>query len=125
MKLYTSYWEELSLMGVTTLLFLRVKMNKVKSLTSLEEILCCGIKEWDILEKWVFNHHKVNVWLKVCLIVIQVLIYVNIVYMARKIESNFHLVLQGKMRSWSYYIVMCLVLYLFYHWKNLSIMLDL
>ena len=29
MKLCTSYWEELSMMGVTTLLFLRVKMKKV------------------------------------------------------------------------------------------------
>ena len=45
MDLSTSFWEELSLMGVTTLLFLRVKMKKVKSLTSLEEILYNGIKD--------------------------------------------------------------------------------
>ena len=70
MELYTSCWEELSLLGVTTLLFPRVKMMKVKSLTSLEEILCHGIKDWDILERRVFNDYKVNVWLKVCLIVI-------------------------------------------------------
>ena len=86
MKLYTSCWEELSLMGVIALLFLRVKMKKVMSLTSLEEILCCGIKDWDILERRVFNHYKVKVWLKKCLIVIHILISMNIVYMARKIE---------------------------------------
>ena len=39
MELFTSFWDELSLMGVTTLLFLRVKIKKIKSLTSLEEIL--------------------------------------------------------------------------------------
>ena len=54
-------------MGVTTLLFSRVKMKKVKSLTSLEEILCCGIKDRDILERRFFSHYKVKVWLKVCL----------------------------------------------------------
>ena len=70
MELCIGCWEELSLMGVIALLFPRVKMKKVKSLTSLEEILCCGIKNWDILEKRVFNHYKVNLWLKVCLIVI-------------------------------------------------------
>ena len=66
MELYTRCWEEL--MGVTTLLFPRVKMKKVKSLISLEEILCCGIKDHDILERRVFNPYKVKVWLKVCLI---------------------------------------------------------
>ena len=66
MELYTSCWEELSLMGVTTLLFPRVKMKKIKFLTSLEKILCCGIKDRDILKRRVFNHYKVKVWLKVC-----------------------------------------------------------
>ena len=60
MELYTRCWEELSLMGVIILMFLRVNMKKVKSLTSLEEILCCGIKDWDILEIRVFNHYKVR-----------------------------------------------------------------
>ena len=86
MDLCTIFLEELSLMSVTTLLFLRVKMKKVKSLMSLEEILCCGIKDSDILEKRVFNHDKVNVLLKVYLIVINISIFVNIVYMASKIE---------------------------------------
>ena len=74
MELCICCWEELQLMGVTTLLFSRVKIKKVKSLMSLEEILCGGIKYWDILERRVFNHYKVKVWLKVCLIVIQILI---------------------------------------------------
>ena len=86
MELCISCWEKLSLMGVTTLLFSRVKMKKVKSLTSLEEILCCSIKDWEILERRVFNHYKVKIWLKVRLIVIQILISMNIVYMASKIE---------------------------------------
>ena len=98
MELCTSYCEEHSLMGVTTLLFSSVKMKKVKSLTSLEEILCCGIKDWDILEKRIFNHYKVKVWFKACLIVIQILISVNIVYMASRIELNSLLVLQGQKR---------------------------
>ena len=76
----------MSLMGLTNLMFPRVKMKKTKSLMSLEEILCCGIKDWDILERRVFNHYKVKVWLKVCLIVIQILIYVNIAYMESRIE---------------------------------------
>ena len=86
MELYTSCWEELSLMGVTTLLLSRVKVKKVMSLASMEEILCCGIKDWDILERRVFNHYKVKVWLKVCLIVIQISIFVSIVYVASIIE---------------------------------------
>ena len=69
MELCTSCWEGLSLMGVTTLLFPRVKVKKVMFLTSLKEILCCSIKDWDILERRVFNHYKVKVWLKVCLTV--------------------------------------------------------
>ena len=46
------------------------KDKKKNSLMSLEEILCCGIKDWDILGRRVFNHYKVKIWLKVCLIVI-------------------------------------------------------
>ena len=70
-------------------------MNKVKSLTSLVEIPCCGIKDWNILERRVFNHYKVKVWLKVCLTVIQIFISANIVYTARKIKLNSLMVLQG------------------------------
>ena len=73
-------------------------MKKLKSLTSPNEILCYELKDWDILERRVINHYKVNVWLKVCLIVVEISISMNIVYMARRIESNFLLVLQGKMR---------------------------
>ena len=68
-------------------------MKKIMLLTSLDEKLCCGIKDWDILERRVFNHYKVNVWLKVCLTVIQILIFVNIVYMASRIELNSLMVL--------------------------------
>ena len=89
------------LMGVTTLLFSRVKMKKVKCLTSLEELLFYGIKDWDILERRVFNNYKVKVWLKVCLTIIHIFISMNIVYMARIIELNSLLVLQGKKRFWS------------------------
>ena len=65
MDLRTIFWEELSFIGVTTLLFPRVKTKKVKYLMSLEEILYYGIKYYGILDKRVFNHDKVKVWLKV------------------------------------------------------------
>lgn len=68
MELYKSYWEELSLMGLTILLFPRVKMKKENSLMILKEILCCRIKDWDILEIRVFNHYKLKVSLKECLL---------------------------------------------------------
>lgn len=76
-------------MGVATLLFSRVKMKKRKSLTSHQEIVCCGIKDWDILERRVFNNYKVKVWIKVFLIVIKISIFVNIIYMGRRIKLNF------------------------------------
>ena len=86
MELFTSHWEDLSLMGVIAILFLRVKTKKVKSLTSMEEILCCGIKDWDILERRDFNHYKVKEWLKVCLIANLISISTSIVSMVRRIE---------------------------------------
>ena len=86
MELCTSHWEELSLMGVTTLLFLIVKMKKENSLMSLEEILYCGIKYWDTFERRVFKHYNVKVWLKVHIIATQILVSVNMVYMVRIIE---------------------------------------
>ena len=39
-----------------------------KILQSLEKRLCCGIKDWGILERRAFNYYMVKVWLKVCLI---------------------------------------------------------
>jgi hypothetical protein len=38
MELYTSFWEALSIMGVTVRLFLRVKMKNIEPLLSLEKI---------------------------------------------------------------------------------------
>ena len=98
MELCISCWVERSLMGVTTLLFSRAEMKKIMSLTSLEEKLRYGIKGWNILEKRVFNHYKVKVWLKVCLTVTHISISVNIVYMENRIELNSLLVLQGQKR---------------------------
>ena len=76
-------------------------MKKIMFLKSLEEKLCCGTKDWDILERRVFNHYKVKVWLKVCQNVTPISIFVNIVYMENIIELNSPLVLQGKKRFWS------------------------
>ena len=86
MELCTNCWEKQSLVTVIALLSPRAVMKKIMFLKSLEEILCCGIKYWDILERRVFNHYKVKVWLKVCLIVIQIVIFVDIVYMESRIE---------------------------------------
>ena len=101
MELYTNYWEKQSLVTVTTLLSPRAVMKKIMFLKSLEEKLCCGTKGWDILERRVFNHYKVKVWLKVCQNVILILISVSIAYMENKIELNFLLVLQGQNKFWN------------------------
>ena len=45
------------------------KNEEITSLTYLGEIHCFGVNDWDILEKRVFNHYKVKVLFKVCLIV--------------------------------------------------------
>jgi hypothetical protein len=66
MELYTSCWEEKLVMGVIMFLFLRVK--KEKPIWSLEKRQCCGIKDWDILERRAFEHYMIKVWLKVCLL---------------------------------------------------------
>jgi hypothetical protein len=38
-----------------------------KLLESLEKRLCCGIKDWGILERRDLIYYVVNLWLKVCL----------------------------------------------------------
>jgi hypothetical protein len=77
-ELCTSCWESLILMGVTVLLSLRRQIKKKRPILSLKRRPCCGIKDWDILEKRAFEHYMVKVWLKVCLIALWILIFVNI-----------------------------------------------
>jgi hypothetical protein len=67
-SLCTIYWEALILMGVIVLLSLSKEIKNIGSILSLEIRPCCGIKDWDILEKRDFKHYTVKVWLKVCLI---------------------------------------------------------
>jgi hypothetical protein len=50
-------------------LSLNREINKTRPILSLERRPCCGIKDWDILEKRAFKHYTIKVWLKVCLIV--------------------------------------------------------
>ena len=96
MELYTNCWEKQSLMNVITLLFPIAKMKKIMSLKSLEEKLCYGTKGWDIMERRVFNHYKVKVWLKVFQNVILISISVRVSYMENIIMLNSLLELQGK-----------------------------
>jgi hypothetical protein len=56
MERCTRYWEELSVMGVTTLLFLRVEMKKTKHLQSLDKRKCYGIKDSNMLERRAFKY---------------------------------------------------------------------
>jgi hypothetical protein len=53
-ELYTSYREELILVGVTVLLSLSIQIKKTRPILSLERRPCCGIKDWGILEKMDF-----------------------------------------------------------------------
>ena len=101
MELCTNCWEKQSLVTVTTLLSLRAIMEKMMSLKSLEEKLCCGTKGWDILERRVFNHYKVKVWFKVCQNVILISISVSIAYMENELVLNSLLELQGKNKFWN------------------------
>jgi hypothetical protein len=71
-------------MGVIVPLFLILEQKKKKLLQSLEKRLCCGIKDWGISERRVFDYYMVKVWLKVCLTSLWILISVNIVYMGSK-----------------------------------------
>ena len=100
MELYTNYWEKQALVMVTTLLSPRAVMKKIMFLKSLEEKLCCGTKGWDILERRVFNHYKVKVWLKVCQNVILISISVSI-DMENIIVLNSLLELQGQKEFWN------------------------
>ena len=86
MDLCTSSREETSLMGVTTLLFQREKIKKEKSLMSLKEIRFNGIQYWDIMERRVFEHYNVKLWLKVCQIANWISISMSIVYMVSKVD---------------------------------------
>jgi hypothetical protein len=85
-ELYKSCWEALILMGVIVLLSLSRKIKKTRPISSLKRRPCCGIKNWDILEKMAFEHYTVKAWLEVCLISLWILISVNIAYMVNKIE---------------------------------------
>jgi hypothetical protein len=85
-ELCKSCWETLILMGVTILMSLSRQIKKTRPILSLERRPCCGIKDWGILEKMAFEHYMVKVWLKVCLIALRILIYVNIAYVENKNE---------------------------------------
>jgi hypothetical protein len=52
-------------MGATTPFFLGLDMKKEKLMQSLDKRLCCGIKDWVILERRGFEYYTVKVWLKV------------------------------------------------------------
>jgi hypothetical protein len=66
LELCISCWEALLVIGAIVPLFLRLELKKEKLLQSLEKILCCGIKDWGILERRAFKYYMVKVWLKVC-----------------------------------------------------------
>jgi hypothetical protein len=85
LELYISFKEALLVMGVIVPLFLILELKKKEILQSLEKRLCRDIKDWGIFERRVFDYYTVKVWLKVCLIVLRILIFVNIVYMGSKI----------------------------------------
>ena len=84
------------MMGVIAPLFLILKLKKKELLQSLKKRLCCGIKDCGILERRVFDYYMVKVWLKVCIIALWILIYVNIVYIGSRIGYDPPLVQQGK-----------------------------
>ena len=86
MELCIRFYEELLVMGVIAPLFLILELKKKELLQSLEKRLCCGIKDWGISERRVFDYYTVKVWLKVCLTALWILIFVNIVYMGSKIR---------------------------------------
>jgi hypothetical protein len=73
------------MMGVIVSMFLILELKKKEILQSLEKRLCYDIKDWGISERRVFDYYIVNVWLKVCLTTLWILIYVKIVYMGSRI----------------------------------------
>jgi hypothetical protein len=74
------------LMGVTVLLSLSRQIKKTRLISSLKRRPCCGIKDWDILEKRAFEHYTIKVWLKASLIALWIFISVNISYMVNIIK---------------------------------------
>jgi hypothetical protein len=60
LELYISSKEALLVMGVIAPLFLILKQKKKKLLQSLEKRLCCGIKDWGILERRVHGKGMVE-----------------------------------------------------------------
>jgi hypothetical protein len=73
------------LQGITISDGCNSSIKKKELLQSLEKRLCCGVKDWGISERRVFDYYMVKVWLKVYLNALWILISVNIVYMGRKI----------------------------------------
>jgi hypothetical protein len=47
-------------MGVIAPLFLILKLKKKELLQSLEKRLCCGIKDWGISERRVFDYYTIK-----------------------------------------------------------------
>jgi hypothetical protein len=56
LELYINYWEALSMTSEIVPLLLRLELKKKKLLQSLEKRLCCGIKDWGILERRAFEY---------------------------------------------------------------------
>jgi hypothetical protein len=66
-ELYIRCREAILVMGVIVILFLILELKKKNLLDYMEKMICCGIKESNILERRDFNYYMVNVWLKVCI----------------------------------------------------------
>ena len=81
MELYISCNEELLVMGVIVPLLLILELKKKEILQYLDKRLCCGINDWGISEKRLFDYYTVKLWLKVCLNSLWIFISVKIVYM--------------------------------------------
>jgi hypothetical protein len=81
LEFYIRFNEAILAVGVTVPLFLKLEIKNKKLLQSLEKMLCCGIKDWGILERRAFDYYTVKVWLKVCLTTLWIFISMNIVYM--------------------------------------------
>jgi hypothetical protein len=66
-ELYIRCREAILVMGVIVILFLILELKNKNLLDYMEKMICCGIKESNILERRDFNYYMVNVWLKVCI----------------------------------------------------------
>jgi hypothetical protein len=88
-ELCTCCCEALILMGVTVLLSLKRQIKKTRSISSLERRPCCGIKDWDILEKRDFEHYTVKAWLQEILTAINLYICDNPVYIYCACKSSY------------------------------------